>query len=447
MGCCEDNGTCVHEYLSESIETNPTFLLFGNPNVGKSVIFSKLTGRAVQTANYVGTTVSYTKGEMNLYGDRATLIDVPGIYSLNAVSEAERVAIEFLENTNPSGIIFVLDATNLSQSLELFQEVREKQIPIIPVLNLTDVAQRKGIHIDVQKLSTYLEERVISTVAIQNIGLKRLIGEIRLSIRQPNEVSYKPLCINEIMQDVQTETEGNVTFLDRLGLWSMQSKTGIPIAFLVLALSFAIVIGGGKAVRSVLLLPLVNDVYAPWITKVVSYFLEDGLWHNILVGEYGVFIKGIEWPFALILPYVFFFYIVLSFLEDSGYMPRLGALVDGILRRMGIQGSNVVPFMMGYGCAVPAIIGTRTSTSRKERIIVATVVSVAIPCASQTGAFIALLGDRSIFLLIVMFILSLLFAFSAGILMDRFLIGEQPPTFMEIPHLLIPERKTVVKKL
>lgn len=435
--------------MTETTPLMKKFLLFGNPNVGKSVLFSKLTGKEVQTANYTGTTVTFTKGVMPLYSDQAELIDVPGIYSLEVESEAEKVAVRFIDE-GADAIIFVLDATNLHQSLHLAYEVMERSIPIIFVMNLTDVAERQGIEVDVKKLETYLKSRIIPTVAIRNIGLKRLIAEARRVIHHPESLDapqVPEVPIDDVIDDVVTYVEKEPSFLDKLGDWSMQPKTGIPIAILMMMLAFALVVGGGKALRSVLLLPFVHEVWTPLMHWIVSFFLQEGTLKNILVGEYGVLIKGVEWPFALILPYVFFFYIILSFLEDSGYLPRLGALVDGILRRMGIQGSNIVPFMMGYGCAVPAIIGTRTSTSKKERIIVATVVAVAIPCASQTGAFVALLGDRSLLLLITMFLLSLVFAFIAGWLVDRTLPGEQTPLLMEIPNFLVPEGKTVWKKV
>lgn len=435
--------------MNETTPPMKKFLLFGNPNVGKSVLFSKLTGKEVQTANYTGTTVTFTKGVMPLYSDQAELIDVPGIYSLEVESEAEKVAVRFIDE-GADAIIFVLDATNLHQSLHLAYEVMHREIPIIFVMNLTDVAERQGIQVDIEKLSSHLGSRIIPTVAIRNIGLKRLIAEARRVIHQPDSFSspkVPEVPIDDVIDDVVTHVDKEPSFLDKLGDWSMQPKTGIPIAILMMTLAFALVVGGGKALRSVLLLPFVYEVWTPLMHWIVSFFLQEGTLKNILVGEYGVLIKGVEWPFALILPYVFFFYIILSFLEDSGYLPRLGALVDGILRRMGIQGSNIVPFMMGYGCAVPAIIGTRTSTSKKERVIVATVVAVAIPCASQTGAFVALLGDRSLLLLITMFLLSLIFAFIAGWLVDRTLPGEQTPLLMEIPNFLVPEGKTVWKKV
>lgn len=447
MSCCDDNGTCIPDRPSDG--KTGTFLLFGNPNVGKSVIFSKLTGKDVQTANYTGTTVSFTRGTMQLFSDEAELIDVPGIYSLSVESVAEQVAVDFLER-GADAIIFVLDATNIEQSLHLAYDLMKGDLPLIFVLNLTDVAERKGILIDVEALEEELGQRVIPTVAIRNIGLKRVMAEIRthLHATEPMPLPKRDVRpIEDVVARVETFEEKEPTLLDKIGDWSMAPKTGVPIAFLVMLVSFALVVGGGKALRSVLLLPLVNDVWTPLMEWLVGLFLADGTLKQMLVGEYGVLIKGVEWPFALILPYVFFFYIILSILEDSGYMPRLGALVDGILRRMGIQGSNIVPFMMGYGCAVPAIIGTRTSTSMKERLIVATVVSVAIPCASQTGAFVALLGDQSLVLLIGIFLISMVFAFVAGVIVDKTLPGDQTPLLMEIPNLLVPERSTVVKKV
>lgn len=447
MSCCEDNGTCIPDRPSDG--KTGTFLLFGNPNVGKSVIFSKLTGKDVQTANYTGTTVSFTRGTMQLFSDEAELIDVPGIYSLSVESVAEQVAVDFLER-GADAIIFVLDATNIEQSLHLAYDLMKGDLPLIFVLNLTDVAERKGILIDVEALEEELGQRVIPTVAIRNIGLKRVMAEIRthLHATEPMPLPKRDVRpIEDVVARVETFEEKEPTLLDKIGDWSMAPKTGVPIALLVMLVSFALVVGGGKALRSVLLLPLVNDVWTPLMEWLVGLFLADGTLKQMLVGEYGVLIKGVEWPFALILPYVFFFYIILSILEDSGYMPRLGALVDGILRRMGIQGSNIVPFMMGYGCAVPAIIGTRTSTSMKERLIVATVVSVAIPCASQTGAFVALLGDQSLALLIGIFLISMVFAFVAGVIVDKTLPGDQTPLLMEIPNLLVPERSTVVKKV
>ncbi|MBN4074447.1 hypothetical protein JYT99_00800 [bacterium AH-315-E09] len=209
----------------------------------------------------------------------------------------------------------------------------------------------------------------------------------------------------------------------------------------------AVVVGGGKGIRAGLLLPLLNNYYVPFITSLVSMFVTEGLIYNILVGDFGVLILGIEWPFALVLPYVFFFYIALSFLEDSGYLPRFGVLIDTVLRKIGMQGGSAIPIMMGYGCAIPAILGTRAATTKKERIIVATVVSVAVPCTAQTGAFIALLGAHSAWMLATVFLFSFVGILLSGLFVNKILPGEVEPMLLEIPNLLVPDAKTLFKKI
>ena len=432
----------------------PHLLLMGNPNVGKSVIFSKLTGMEVLTANYSGTTVSYTKGTISYKKNKADLTDVPGVYSLASESPAEQVAIGFLEE-KPDGIIFVLDATNLTRSLYFAFQVMQKQLPMVFALNLSDVAERKGIRINSELLEEKLGARVITTIATRNHGMRELlnaaweIDQHAVPAFDTNQMDDDQIweAAESIAAEVQVTENVQVSWLDRLGDSTMKIFPGIPIAILVLLLSAGVVVGGGKGLRALIFLPLVNDLYAPWITGVVNRFFDPGMLRNIMVGDYGFLIKGIEWPIALILPYVFLFYIVLSFLEDSGYLPRIGVLVDGLLRRIGIQGSNIVSFMMGYGCAVPAILGSRAASSYKERLIIAAVVSLAVPCVAQTGAFIALLGDHSMLVLISVYLVSFLGIITAGLVLDKVLPGKTDPMLIEIPNLLLPDGKALLKKI
>ena len=163
-------------------------LLIGNPNVGKSVIFSKLTGVHVDSSNYVGTTVDYTIGDINFGKRKGVIIDVPGTYSLEATSEAERVAVGLLEE-GADAIIYVLDATHLERNLDLAYKLKEYPIPVIYSLNLIDVAERQGINIDVDKLSEELGSPVIPTIAIKNIGLMDLMNksiELSQTTKEPS---------------------------------------------------------------------------------------------------------------------------------------------------------------------------------------------------------------------------------------------------------------------
>lgn len=428
-------------------------LLMGNPNVGKSVVFSKLTGVHVDSSNYAGTTVDYTVGDIRFGNEEGIMIDVPGTYSLEATSEAERVAVSLLEE-GADVIICVLDATHLERNLDLAYRLKEYPIPVVYSLNLMDVAERQGIRIDVDKLSEELGSPVIPTVAIKNRGLRELMQTaIKLSKekKEPEpklEDEERWRRIREIVAKVQSEVEQEeLTFIQKLEDWTIQPWPGIPIAFLVLVVSLGIVVGVGKALRAVILLPLVRQVIVPFLSKIVSSIVPAGILRNVLVGEYGILVIGIEWPFALILPYVLLFYIVFSFLEDSGYLPRIGVLADGVLRKIGIQGGNIIPMMLGYGCAVPAILGTRAANTQKERLMVASLVSFAIPCASQSGAFFALLGDRSIFALIFVYLMSIIAMLAVGTMLNRIIPGASQPILLEVPNLLLPDKDAFKKKL
>ncbi|NLB88470.1 MAG: ferrous iron transporter B, partial [Syntrophomonadaceae bacterium] len=150
---------------------------------------------------------------------------------------------------------------------------------------------------------------------------------------------------------------------------------------------------------------------------------------------------------ALILPYVFLFYIVFSFLEDSGYLPRASVLFDNIMRKLGVQGGSLITIFMGYGCAVPAIIGSRAATTYKARLMISTAVCFAIPCISQTGALISLLASYSFWLLALMILFSFFVLFAVTFITGKLIKGKVDPLLIEVPNLLIPERRAYGRKL
>ena len=443
-------------------------LLMGNPNVGKSVIFSKLTGMNALAANYPGTTVTYTMGTVRNKGETATLIDVPGTYSLDVTSEAEKIAQDFL-NQGADAIIFVLDSTNLERNLNLALQVLEYKIPTVFVLNMLDVAERKGIDIDVNLLEEILGAPVIPQVAILGQGLNQLIATSWKVTKENNQETIKFdkdadkwAIASEITSKVQKRKAPSLTrgFMENLDDLTVKPWPGLPITIGLLLIAMGFVVGGGKALRAVVLLPIFNGYFVPvmeylvnglinfsFIQNTIGSLIDINIIQNILVGEFGVLIKGVEWPITLVLPYVFLFYIVLSFLEDSGLMPRLGILVDGIMKKMGLQGGNLIPIFLGYGCAVPAILGTRASTSMKERKIIATIVALSVPCISQTGAFIALLGNHSFLLVILMILMSFAVMFITGSILAKILPGKIDPIILEVPNLLKPNGKTLVRKV
>ncbi len=444
-------------------------LLMGNPNVGKSVFFSNLTGIDVVSSNFAGTTVSYTEGTIKLADKSYSLIDVPGTYSLEATSEAEAVAVSFL-HSNPVAVLCVLDATNLERNIKLGLELQKYNLPIIYALNLLDVAKRHGVEINVGLLAQELGAAVIPTVAVKNQGFEELKAELEKILSQPSQTSNAcascascSSCAScpsyqgneldvwerakEITARVSKKVAGQLSFLDRLGRNMLKPWSGIPIALLIIVLSLAVIVGGGKALRATLLLPLVNNLIVPFFKMIFSAVIPEGALLNVLVGEYGIFVIGFEWIIALIFPYVLLFYIVFSFLEDSGVLPRLSVLFDNIMRKMGIQGGSMITILMGYGCAVPAIIGSRTATTKKERLIISSVVCFAVPCISQTGALISLFAGFSPILLILMLLLSFAVMVTVSTVLGRVLKGTVDPMVIEIPNLLLPNAKAYGKKL
>ena len=426
-------------------------LLMGNPNVGKSVVFSTLTNKRVITANYAGTTVSAMEGDLAQANEPAVLIDVPGVYTLQAVSKAEEAAVSMLHE-GADVIVCVLDATNLERNLQLAKALKTQDIPVVFLLNMVDVAEHKGIQIDVNKLEGYLQAPVIPGVAVKRKGFTRLMAEINKVLMGKSHAAKGEAVDTEppdvIADDVLTYREYEETVMDKFERWTIQPATGLPIAILSVLLALGFVVGMGKAVRAVFFLPLLNNYYIPFAEGLAARITTEGtMLYAILAGEFGVLIKAVEWPIALILPYVFFFYITLSFLEDSGYLPRLGILIDGLLRRFGLHGHSIIPISMGYGCAVPAIIGTRAAASMKERLIISALVSLAVPCIAQTGAFIALLGDHSFLLLLSVFLVSFVVMFISGTVLNKMLKGTLDPVLIEVPNLLAPSLSTLWGKV
>ena len=177
--------SCHDVQVDLRVDHDPNrILLMGNPNVGKSVFFSQLTGLDVISSNFVGTTVTYTEGTIELGGEKYTLIDVPGTYSLEATSEAEEVAVQFV-SSNPRAILCVLDATNLERNIKLGLEIQRYNVPIVYALNMVDVAKRHGLEIDIEKLSKELGAPVVPTVAVKGEGFDELKKELTKLVNRP----------------------------------------------------------------------------------------------------------------------------------------------------------------------------------------------------------------------------------------------------------------------
>jgi ferrous iron transport protein B len=437
-------------------------LLMGNPNVGKSVIFSKLTGTKVISSNYAGTTVEYTKGYMKINNKLVEITDVPGTYSLQPTNKAEEVAVEMLNKGDL--IINVIDATNLERNLNLTLQLLEKKIPMIVVLNLWDEAQHIGIKINLDKLKKYLGVPIIPTIATKGNGIKEIIQLFDYrEISEPrfkkmDDADYRWSVIGKIAEDVQKITHRHHTLMDIFEKITVIPITGIPISVILLFLSFLIIRFIGEGLIGHVFEPLFEFVYRPIINELSLLLGSKGIIHDILVGQliegsidfgqsFGLLTTGIYIPFAAVLPYIIAFYFVLGILEDTGYLPRLSVLVDNIMHKIGLHGFSIIPMVLGFGCNVPAALAIRNLESKREKFIASTLMAICIPCMSQMAMILGLLGEFGLNYIIYVFITLGFVWISVGTLLNKLIPGFSTDLLLEIPSFRIPSIITILKKL
>jgi ferrous iron transport protein B len=431
----------------------------GNPNVGKSVLFSRLTGVRVIASNYPGTTIGYTRGYMKLGDNIAEVIDVPGTYTLEPTSEAEEIACQML-NTGDL-VVNVVDATNLERNLYLTLQLLERNIPVIVALNLWDDTKHRGIDIDLDKLRELLRVPVIPTVAVTGQGIKELVENIPKAtspVVPARSRDDRWVAIGGIVDQVQRVTHRHHTWLERLGDASVKPLTGGIIALAVLAGAFLIIRLIGEGLITYALDPFFNNLWAPVMLRLSNLLGGAGLLHDILVGKisggqvdflasFGLLTTGLYIEFAVVLPYIISFYLVLGLLEDIGYLPRLAVLMDTIMHRMGLHGYAIIPTLLGLGCNVPAILATRILESRRERFIAATLISIAIPCASLQAMIFGLVGKQGGQYVALVYGTLFLVWIVLGIILNRVTGGFSPELLIEIPPYRLPPWRTVLQKL
>jgi ferrous iron transport protein B len=434
-------------------------LLIGNPNVGKSVVFSQLTGVSVIASNYPGTTVEYSKGELKSEGKQYEIVDVPGTYGLDGTCEAEKVAIRMLPTADV--VLNVVDATNLERNLNLTLQIKETGIPMIVLLNLWDEAQHKGIEIDVRKLETFLGVPVIPTIAVSGYGLGKCIEYVdTVSRREPFIFSQSDRWqqIGTIIDQVQNLGNRKHTFLEHLQDASVHSVYGLLIAAVVLYTTLKSVLFTGETLITYVSEPIFEGLYEPLLMRLSDLLRGSDILHGILIGtvsgsgidfegSMGLLSTGIYVSIGVVLPYIFAFYLILGFLEDLGYLPRLAVLMDSTLHKLGMHGYSVIPMILGAGCNVPGALATRNLSSRREKFIAATLMTVSIPCMAQLALILGLVGRHGMSYLAVVFGALFSVWVTVGLLADRFCGGYTPSLLMEIPSYRIPSYKTQVKKL
>lgn len=434
-------------------------LLMGNPNVGKSAVFSRLTGVCVIASNYPGTTVEFTQGRMKLGDDEALLIDVPGTYGLEATSKAEQIAIDMLKVGDV--VINVVDATNLERNLHLTMHLLEQDIPILMALNVWDDAKHKGIEIDVKRMEELLGVPVVPTVGTTGEGFKELLSRIPEASNpkvSPRSEEDRWRETAEVVDKVQSLHHRHHTLLESLGDASVMPLTGIPIALAVMAASFGFVRLVGEGLIGFVFEPLFEGLWQPLMMRLSLALPPGGLLHSVVIGKlidgqidfvqsFGMLTTGLFVPVGMVLPYVFSFYLLLGFLEDLGYLPRLAVLLDNVMHRMGLHGWAIIPSLLGLGCNVPGIMATRILEDRREKLIAATIISIGVPCAALQAMIWGLLGQHGVGYVAIVYLSLFLSWYAIGRILNLILRGCSLDLVMEVPPYRFPALQTLAKKL
>lgn len=462
-------------------------VLAGNPNVGKSIFFNSFTGIYVDVSNFPGTTLEISSGK---YKD-SVVIDTPGVYGVSSFNDEEIVARDAIASADV--VVNIVDAMHLDRDLFLTQQIIDMGIPVVVALNMMDEAKKNGMDIDIDKLSKELGVPVIPTIATKGEGLKEVknsvdkatIGNSSLKVNDElqelekkihnrseavlilegdphvskkhniepknyREKIYKDRRerVNEVTSKAIIEIIEGTNFRTTLGRLMLRPLTGIPMLLLALYGLYQFVgVFVAQTVVGITEEMIFIDIYEPLIKGLVGKILEESsLLGQLLVGEFGLFTMAVTYTFGLLLPLVIGFYLFLSILEDSGYLPRIAALVDRLLTTLGLNGRAVIPMLLGFGCVTMATITTRLLGSKRERIIAVFLLGLAIPCSAQLGVIaglIAPLGSKFFMIYVItIFIVYVL----AGTILNKVLPGESTDLLIDLPPLRIPSAKNVLQK-
>ncbi len=426
-------------------------VLVGNPNVGKSVIFGRLTGRYVTVSNYPGTTVTVTQGRAMVGAEICDIVDTPGVNTLEgALSEDERITREMLAEGGAELVVQVADARNLRRALMLTSQIAGFGRPMILVLNMLDEARARGVEIDTPALSAFLGVPVIEAVAPEGRGM----AELRAALPQAGLVRGSGGTGLEHLHWADEATErfrtiGAVSlgrFQEWLGRAVRQPLTGLPILAGVLYLTYLFVgVFGAQTLVRLLEDGLFGRYVNPAAVALLSH-VPLPIVRDFFTGHYGLVTMGLTYAIAIVLPVVTTFFLIFGFLEDSGYIPRLAIFSDRLFRAMGLNGKAVLPMVLGLGCDTMATMTTRILGTPKERLIAITLLALGVPCSAQLATIMGILGGISFWALLTLFGVVLSQMVLVGFVASRALPGDRSDFILELPPIRLPRLKNLLTK-
>ncbi len=476
----------------------------GNPNVGKTTILNRIAGTSLKVGNWPGVTVEKKEAVVKFGDYEIHLVDLPGIYTLEPISEDERIAVHFLEEERPDVILNIIETPNIERNLLLTTELLEFGIPTVVVLNMIDEANKLGMEVDDRRMEELLGVKVVKTIGRTGVGVNRILPAVVEAYEKnliPKPVIYGDELERALQKVYESLPKKDVTKHTLIKLLSesedflelrkeIESKLGKGIHDIVNDERYAFAHGlfaevvrkKGVSARDVtdvidrvvlhpylgflifigviyLVFKLSFDFSSPfvdWVDGFINDFLAPlaysalGLlalpdWFLRFFSEAVVGGVGFVITFVPLIATLYFF---ITFLEMSGYIPRVAFLMDRFMHRLGLHGKSVIPLILGFGCNVPAIVATRTMESTRDKLLVIMMIPfMSCPARLVVYAFFVSIFFKNHPALVITFLylLGILVALLTGFLLRKTVYrGSMLHFVMELPPYRLPSLRAVL---
>ncbi len=475
--------------------------LAGNPNVGKTSLLNHIAGTSLKVGNWPGVTVEKREGKVKFWDYEINLVDLPGIYTLEPISEDEWIAYNYIRQEKPDLILNIIETPNMERDLLLTVELLEHEVPLIIVLNMIDEAQKLGIEVNDRWLSELLGVRVLKTNGRTGEGVKALlpnIVEVFNSKEKPKSLRYSKE-LEELLEKVREKGDETKAELIRKLLYREDLKElrenlkrvfgkevhelikderyakahglykevvskkpltarditdsldkvllhptfGIPIFFLLMFLLFKLSFDFSKPFMD-WVDGFINDFVAPLVSLLISS-LGAGDWVQRLFSE--AVVGGVGFVLTFV-PLIAVIYFLLALMEFSGYLPRVAFLMDRLMHRLGLHGKSLVPLLLGFGCNVPAIVATRAlETKRDKLLVIAMIPFMSCPARLVVFSFFAVLFFKNPAIIIFfLYLLGILIAFLTAFSLRKTIFrGNIYHFVMELPPYRLPTLRLLFK--
>ncbi len=384
---------------------SPLIALVGNPNCGKTALFNILTGSRQKVANYAGVTVERKEGSLlTPSGRRVRILDLPGAYSLDPLTPDEQVTADVLlgrraGESQPDFVVCVTDATNLRQNLRLVLSLKRLGLPMVVALNMSDIARRKGIAIDAERLAAELGVPVVETIGIKTSGVRalvRVLDQLNVPVRGPHsdacarpvwrtpnaaDIAHDQSEVRRILGLVGGDRLDGVTVSDRVDAVVLHPVLGPLILALILFLVFQAVFAWAQVPMDAIKSGVAG--FGDWLGAALpASLLKNLLINGVLAGVGSVLV---------FLPQIIILFFFILLLEDSGYLPRAAFLLDRVMGSVGLSGRAFIPLLSSFACAIPGIMATRTIQNPRDRLATIMIAPL-MTCSARLPVYALIIG-------------------------------------------------------